>query len=58
MTDQQRKDAWPSAKQLGGYSYPLGNDAAARGELWRLLLDKLTVGQCANTNAAPLLSPG
>jgi hypothetical protein len=49
MTDTQRRDAWPTDKQLGGYSYSVRNDANARAELWRFLLDKLTIGQCANT---------
>ena len=39
----------PTDKQLGGYSYSVRNDANARAELWRFLLDKLTIGQCANT---------
>ena len=49
MSDEERKEIWPSARELGGYSYSLSHDAKARAELWRLLLEKLSISECVGT---------
>ena len=60
LTESERLAVWPSTKELGGYSYPLGRslgrgrggggggDKAALQTLWTLLLDTLTVDTCPN----------
>lgn len=48
MDDAARVKVWPRTKDLGGYSYAL-NDPEKRKLMWSLLLDKLTLDSCPNT---------